>query len=72
MMKPDFYPSPVYNKPEAGLCNRTATDGGRAPTFVHKITIRKIQVNLIEWCKIFQCTEYIFIWEESRGAKPNL
>lgn len=34
MMQPDFYPSPVCNKPGAGVCNRTATDGGQSPAFI--------------------------------------
>lgn len=33
MMQPDFYPSPVCNKPGAGVCNRTATDG-QSPAFI--------------------------------------
>lgn len=63
MVQPDFYPSPVYSKPGAGWCNRTSTGDGQSPaltpqslrvlTFVHKIAVRKIQVNLIEWCIIF-------------------
>lgn len=36
MMHPDFCLSPVYNKPGAGMCNNTATDGEHSPALIHQ------------------------------------